>query len=188
MENLFVSEEGKTDLRLVLADAKSHEDLRSLVLSRANALRAQAKTKMLVVDYSESLTQMLNWPFWGEVHFGKPDSGQLLIPDGLYKRRQIIKTKVFHFNKVMDSAEVIQEMLDQGYRPATLYELLTFGKRALSYIEHFDVISLDTFKLIHDDDVYMSKLTQGFMCFPTVSLICFNGNWSSTCRFLGVRI
>jgi hypothetical protein len=188
MENLFVSEQEKTNLELVLDDTKSLEDLECFIFNRANALRAEVKTKMLVVDYSESLTQMLNWPFWGEVHFGKPDSGQLLIPDGLYKRRQIIKTKVFHFDRVLDSTEVIQEMLDQGYRPATLYELLTFGKRALSYIEHFDVISLATFRLMHDDDVYMSKLTQEGKEFPTVSLICFNGNWSRICRFLGVRI
>jgi hypothetical protein len=133
---------------------------------------------------------MLRQPFWKNIRLEQIRYDQP-YQDGFHSQREIIKVKTFSFNKPVDVLEVEEEMTKNGYRPATLRELLAFGIKFNSYLKEFMVISLQKFTLLDCDNDpywYLVALHQGKNDFPE-SVIFFNhATWGHGCHFLGVRI
>ena len=55
--------------------------------------------------------------------------------------------KLFHFKKEIESQEVIREMTMNGYRPATLRELLAFGEVNPNIQRRFPIIALGSVRV-----------------------------------------
>ena len=110
-----------------------------------------------------------------EKHFPSKRSGQAEI-----------EIQLFHFNKVMTSEEVIQEMDKQGYRPAELPELLAFGAKYPDEQRKYPIVALGSVYQYWDGDRYVSYLWRGDGE-RDLGLIWFGVGWGASFRFAGVR-
>lgn len=62
-----------------------------------------------------------------------------------------ITFKFFHFDREIESKEVIKKMEEERYRPATLQELLAFGEAKPQSGKQFPIIALDSVWVDRDD-------------------------------------
>jgi hypothetical protein len=158
----------------------------------------KTKTRMLVIDYSVSLRRILLQPFWSKIRleqimYGRPQQIKYDQPYqySIHSEREIIKVKTFSFDKAVDVLEVEAEMTKHGYRPATLRELLAFGKKFNFYLKEFMVISLQKFTLLgcdNDPYWYLVGLEQWEGEFPKSVIFYNHATWGPSCHFLGVRV
>jgi hypothetical protein len=205
------------DVELFFTDDMFVEELENFVYYRAKALNN--KQKIIMVDYREDLQEMLNsWP----IIDGQVNETNFPIPQELIGRKQIIRTKIFHFNdggeeeidecsamlnsEGVGSEYVIKQMNLEGYRPATLPELLAYGKKEFFLSTFFPIIALGSKgELYHDNyvDVLEEEISDPLLVSlreasvpmlvgeknePSIESALFDVNWRFNCRFLGVRI
>ena len=92
---------------------------------------------------------------------------------------------LFHFNKTMTSEDVIAEMKKDGYRPATIFELLALGVTQPELQRGFPIIALGSDCTLdggrHVADLYGVAGGRG------LGLGWLGGDWSVGCRFVGLR-
>jgi len=113
-----------------------------------------------------------------------------------------VKCKLFHFSYDIHSADVIEKMAKEGYKPARLPELLSFGETKESELwkylennsqEHFPIIALGSAFLNKED-----KDDKGdpIACVSAISYNVadrilgteyFDRKWFAGCWFLAVR-
>lgn len=97
-----------------------------------------------------------------------------------------VKTKLFHFNRDISSDDAITEMDKDGYRPATLMELLVLGFLFPKLQRQFPIVALGS--VWYDADG-----GRGVPCLDAcgsgrrLRLHWFDGGWGARCRCLGVR-
>jgi len=187
MENVFISEQEKADFELFSSDASSVRELKSLVYNRARALEVD-KT-VLIVCYSDLLAALI---------FNQSDkvlidavTNFISFQERLFNTRFILRTKLFCFSDRMSTRHIEAEMSAEGYRPATLSELIAFDMKKPIVSENFPIVSL-----IPSDD---SDFSEGEECVLVPILdgksedaitwgSYFQGWTENYCRFLGVRI
>lgn len=87
--------------------------------------------------------------------------------------------KIFKFDKIVTSEEVIEEIKKEGYLPATLSELLTYKG-----IEDW-LIALGSVGKV-DGDRYVPYL-DGSVSERGLDLRWWGRDWDGNCRFLAVR-
>jgi len=92
---------------------------------------------------------------------------------------------LFHFNKTMTSEDVIAEMKKDGYRPATIFELLALGVTQPELQRGFPIIALGSdCTLVGGRRVaYLYEDADG----RGLDLGWLGSDWGDGCRFVGLR-
>ena len=106
-----------------------------------------------------------------------------LAKDGKWTRKEI---SIFHFGKTMSSEEVIAEMDKEGYKPATIWDLLGLAIRKPDLQRKFSIVALGSVckDCVGDRDVPCLYEDSGDR---RLSLRHFHGDWVDDYRFAGVR-
>lgn len=92
---------------------------------------------------------------------------------------------LFHFNRYISSEDAIAGMKAEGYRPATMRELLGFGEHNPELQREFPIVALGSVaELFGDRHVgCLDRDDAG----RSADLYCFGSVWSGSYRFLAVR-
>jgi hypothetical protein len=140
---------------------------------------------VLSVDYSRTVQEMINAGKYGwtndnitEKHFP--------LPTELNGKKVSVSTKLFHFNRPINSQDAIKEMDKAGYRPATLAELLALGEKQPELQKEFPIVALGSIwtDALGDRDVPFLDV---YGLERRLSLYWFDFDWYDGCRFLAVR-
>lgn len=204
MEMLLKKDVTLDDLELFFADNAFVQELQSFIFYKAKALKY--REKFVLVDYTKDLDDIIQ--AWCCVS-GEINKENFPISQELCGRKQIIRIKLFHFNDGGDdpnnktrvtSDYVIKQMNAEGYRPATLPELLAYGLKEFFLSTVFPIVALGSILLGPDDytgdeAVPYEPSTESFAPIltkeenePTLESEPFNLNWYYNHRFLGVRV
>jgi|SRR3989339_35170 len=92
---------------------------------------------------------------------------------------------LFHFNKTMTSEDVIAEMKKDGYRPATIFELLALGVTQPELQRGFPIIALGSDCTL--DGSRPVACLCGSAGVRDLYLSWLGLDWSDRCRFVGLR-
>jgi len=136
----------------------------------------------VVVDYSKSLTEMISA---GNYDWVNSDISEKNFP--VNGKGQIESNiELIHYGKSMSSEDVIQDMETKGLRPATLSELLAFGKSYPDKQREFPIVALGS--------VWRNLFGTRFVAFLSsfdskrlLHLCIWGGGWVESCRFAAVR-
>lgn len=152
------------------------------VLQEALCPPVVTSTQKFIINYDLTIADLLeagkyDWKNDGidDHNFSSSEKGEKEVEFGM-----------FHFNIPMSSEDVIAKMKLEGFRPATMKELLSNGEknpeeqRKYLIIELGSVAVLGGFRRVG----YLSGGGSG----RYVGLLCFGGDWDGNCRFLGVRL
>ncbi len=168
---LTVLEEGKISM----------EDILALINKEDNQVKKCFKGMItLTVDYSRTLKQMIadgdyNWENKNITERNFP------VPAKMKGKKVEVSTKLFHFNRNISSEDAKKEMDKDGFRPATVFELLVLGATHPELQKQFSVIALDSGGgrrvpyLVVDGD------------WRGLGLDWLDYDWNASCRFLAVR-
>ncbi|MCK9438931.1 MAG: hypothetical protein WCY43_03655 [Patescibacteria group bacterium] len=144
------------------------------------------KKFVLEIDYSKSISEMINAGKYSSVEdFGME---QIVLPSDLIGKKIEVEAMLFHFGFEISTQDVILEMKKNNYRPANIFELLSFGKKENSWPEESFVLAFGT-SFINDFQ------ESCFFCIDFLNFekeISFNSeiedtNWSTKCFFLGIK-
>lgn len=137
------------------------------------------------IDYGRRLERMIED---GRYDWKNSDINSKNFPvKGKGRGKVEVKIELVHFNKAMDSDEILKELDKQGLRPATLPELLAFGTQYPEKQREFLIVALSS--------VWRSR--KGYRGVPSLSgpslgrslnLSWFGGRWFADCRFAAVRM
>lgn len=96
-----------------------------------------------------------------------------------------VEGALFHFGKSMKSEAVITEMEKQGYRPATIAELLALGQTKPDLQREYPIVALGSSCVVGGNRSVpcLFEGSRGRHC----CLLWFVNEWRGGCRFLGVR-
>jgi hypothetical protein len=139
----------------------------------------------LTVDYGQTLEQMIangkyNW------HNSNITEKNFPLPAGLVGEKIVVSAKLFYFSSVISSKEAIAEMNKDGYRPATLAELLALGEARPDLQRQFPILALGS--VWRDVNGYHHVSCLGVNDLEReLSLYWFGSDWDASCRFLAVR-
>ncbi len=97
-----------------------------------------------------------------------------------------VEMKVFHFNRVMESDEVIREMEGQGYRPAELPEGLAYAKANPDEQRKYPVAIIGSVWRNFSGDRYVPFLL-GWYGYRRLDFFWYGDRWFGDCGFLAVR-
>ncbi len=157
-------------------------------LCRDCADREDLKRKGIVrlfVDYTRPLAEMVK-----DGQFDAFQTNIITKKSPLITRRPNaeVEMKVFHFNRVIGSDEVIREMDKEGYHPAELPEGLAYAKANQDeQRKHpFVTVILGSVWQLQDNDRHVLCI-QGAHGGRALILGRYDNRWCSYCGFLGVR-
>lgn len=139
----------------------------------------------LIVDYVRSLKDVITA---GRYDFVNENITEENFPaHGHEQDKKEASFKLFHFNCDIESEEAIAEMDKQGFRPASLRELVSFGEVNPDLQRQFPIVALFS--------VWVRPIS-GIRCVPglwsnsdrrLLRLDYFGSRWNSSYRFLAVR-
>ncbi len=139
----------------------------------------------LTVDYGQDLKQMIANGKYGSCNYDITEKN-FPMPTELVGEKVVVSAKLFHFNHVISSEEAIAEMEKEGFRPATLAELLALGEAQPDLQRQFPILALGS----------VLRRANGTRHVPYLDvlgdkrnlyLLPFGADWHYTCRFLAVR-
>lgn len=96
-----------------------------------------------------------------------------------------LEPKLYHFNRLISSEEAIKEMEKDGFRPATIWDLLDYGAKNPELQRQFPIVALGSVARMGDgrDVAYLG----GGDAERILSRVWFGGDWRGFSRFLAVR-
>ena len=94
-----------------------------------------------------------------------------------------LSTVLIHFNRIMSTNDVINEMDKRGLRPATIRELAAFGQNMLGESHSYSIIGLGSVVKPHEGGLVPYMDLNGRSELDLVWLV----DWGAGCRFLAVR-
>jgi|AntRauTorcE11897_2_1112592.scaffolds.fasta_scaffold16261_3 hypothetical protein len=183
LQKLFEALEEK---KLSITDAITWAEDVTLPIKKDNQIEKNPKpTIVLTVNYSQNVEKMIangnyNWQNSDitEKHFP--------LPAELIGKKVEISTKLYYCSKNISSKNAIAEMDKDGYRPATLAELLVLGETNPELQRQAPIIALGS--------VWQSASGSRYVpCLSVVDgrrglrLSWFGGDWSASYSFLAVR-
>ncbi len=142
----------------------------------------------VVVDYGKSLAEMIAAGKYDgyinsditEKHFPIPK-----IPAGLPTKFEL-NLELVHFNRVITSNQVLDELRKQRLRPATLLELLALGATYPEKQREFPIVALGSVWRYLNGDRYVPYLWSNADG-RDLRLDWFVRDWDEDYRFLAVR-
>jgi len=93
--------------------------------------------------------------------------------------------KVFHFDRDISSEKAIALMDADGYRPATIFDLLDYGAKNPEEQRKYPILALGSVALIYGDRCVAFLHRDDSE--RHLDLFWFDFGWSAFCRFLAVR-
>ena len=112
---------------------------------------------ILAVDYRREFVQMIEDGRYDDVDANISEEN-FYYPNDLRNKVSIISVKLFHFNEEKSAETAVFEINSNGYRPATLFELLTLGAKRPSLQRHFPIVALGS-SWYPPDDRFVPYLT-----------------------------
>ena len=162
-----------------LRDKDVRRKVVEILVASVQALRQKFT---FTVDYSRSLAEMIAA---GRYDWTNSDINAANFP---IKGEGSVETEgeLFHFNRNIGFDEAIREMDKDGYRPATIEELLAFGAKHPELQRQFPIIALGSVwqrshGLRNVADLGRSDAERDLY------LRWIDGGWYDPCRFLAVR-
>lgn len=184
-----VRQQGGTedDLRRLLGEEGESvlEQFAKLIVDGQKEKVAGANTRLtfeLAINYDQFLDQMIavgrydwtnsditveNFPITGQ--------GQLAV-----------RAELFHFNRVMFSDQVLQELDRAGYRPATIEELLALGGQEPDLQRQFPIVALGS-QWRRSRRHWSVPCLGEWRSLRGLDLFWFESGWFEVCPFLAVR-
>ena len=95
-------------------------------------------TSKFVVDYDQSVADSLKEGKYDWVNDGITDAN---FPSDEKGKREV-GFGMFHFNKTMQSEDIIAKMKAEGFRPATMKEKLAYGKKNPEEQRKYPIVAL----------------------------------------------
>lgn len=165
----------------VLALGGNDEQLRRILTSKT--LRRQIAE--LIVNTKNSVVLTLK----GLIEAGKYDWVNSDITEARFPMPENFtlgaEPKLYHFNRSISSEKAIKEMAKDGFRPATIWDLLDFGAKNPELQRQFPIVALGSVARFGD--------SRGVACLGgsgsgrDLGLDWFGSGWSDYFRFLAVR-
>ncbi len=140
------------------------------------------QTFKVLVDYAKTLKEMIR-----EGKYNWVDSN--ITQENFRtqeKGTQEIEIQLFHFGRVVGSEEVLEEMEREGFRPATLPELLALGAADRELQKEFPIVALGS-RWRSPDGYLVVPFLHWFGLRRNLDLGWFESDWHESCRFAGVR-
>ena len=135
----------------------------------------------VIVDYTMSLADMIKA---GKYDWTNHDITEKRFPvKGEGKKETAVE--LIHFNRVMNSNQVEQELDKMGLRPGTIEELLAFGATFPETQRKFPILALGSVAEISGGRVV--AYLDGGGSERRLRLYWPDNDWSVVCRFLAVR-
>jgi ABC-type uncharacterized transport system YnjBCD substrate-binding protein len=154
-------------------------DVVEVVMKAVSFLTSTTKQ---TVNYNRSITDSLT--------AGKYDWKNENITDANFPSKEEGEREVefglFHFNKTTKSDDNVAQMKKEGFRPATMKELLVFGEKNPEEQRKYPIIALGSVAKL--DGYRRVGCLYGGGSGRGVNLDYYDGEWNDDCRFLGVRI
>jgi len=136
----------------------------------------------VTVDYDRRLERMIED---GKYDWNNSDINAKNFPiEG--KGTAEVDIELVHFNRVMESDDVLKELDKMGFRPATLPELLAFGAKYLDKQREFPIVALGSaWRCLfgYRGVAYLGRGGSGRYLY----LRWLEGWWYAYCRFAAVR-
>ncbi|MEI6420133.1 MAG: hypothetical protein WCO30_00735 [bacterium] len=178
----------------VVSNSVHNRDTGEMITKTVSFLTATSKQ---TVNYNRSVEGLhdagkYSWPN-GDITDKNFSSGHMVNPTEIGKKK--VEFGLFHFRKEMEyHNEVIAKMKLEGFRPATIKELLNYGKKNPKVQCKFTIVALGSVATLNDNGYrgsecwgYLGEHGEGNrvvgLMFDTGS-----GGWSKYYRFLAVRI
>lgn len=146
-----------------------------------NVISFLVGTSKQVVNYDRSIADSLkagkyDWKNDNltDANFPSKEKGECEVEFGL-----------FHFNKTISSDDAIAKMKTEGFRPATIRELLAYGEKNPEVQREFTIVALGSVARL-DGHRGVGFLGWGFSG-RFADLFCCDGVWDGGYRFLAVR-
>ena len=144
--------------------------------------KESTQTFPVTVDYGRSIEEMVAS---GKYDWSNSDITSKHFPIGT-KGQVGVNIELVHFNRPMESDEVLRELDKQGLRPATLPELLAFGATYPEKQREFPIVALgsvwrDLDGIRHVACLYGNAGDRG------LDLRWYENGWVVSCRFAAVR-
>jgi len=173
---------GDDDVRKILSDRDLQSHIGDLIMGNVEVTSPQATTYLVEIDYSDTLEQRLaagryDWKNSDitEKHFPVKGEGQIKLD-----------LELAHYAKNMNTEAVLAVIDAQGYRSATIEELLAFGAAYPELQREFPIIALGS--------VWRNRLGNRYVaCLyrdgneRNLNLNWIEDDWYVHCRFLVVR-
>ncbi len=169
------------------AKLRSDKELAKKVVDFINKSKSPQSTDVikLVVDYTRTLKQMIADGNYDWVN-GNVTEENFPIAKELKGKKVEVSTKLFHFNRSISSKDAIAEMDKDGFRPATLEELLALGEKHPELQRQFPIVALDSVWSDPDGNRFVPCLGVGGGG-RELLLHWFGLDWGARYRFLAVR-
>lgn len=137
----------------------------------------------VVVDYSRTLAEMVEV---GKYDFVNDDiTAEHFAVEGEGKHK--VAVTLFHFNRYIESDEVIAEMDRQGFRPDNIEELLALGEQHPELQRMFLIVGLGSVWLNSNGKRNVPSLYENSNCNRGLDLPWFDYGWGGDYRFAGAR-
>lgn len=166
----------KEEAQLII-DSKDNELARKIV----DLVRTRPAYN-IVVDYNRSLADMIKAGKYDRVDSGINTEHFPLKGKGKHELTAIL----FLFDRYIESDDAIVEMDKQGYRPATIEELLALGEKYPKLPKEFPIIALGSVWRNPDGDRSVPYL-YWLILERNLNLGWFDDRWNASCRFLALR-
>lgn len=139
----------------------------------------------VVVNYNRSLAEMVNVGQYDWVNANINKKNFPIVGEGEHK----VSVTLFHFNRYIESEEVVTEMEKEGYRHAKIEELLALGETRPDLQREFPIIALGSSWSIWWNPRGGRFIPALWVCAGGryLRLAWFEDEWSSDCRFLAVH-
>ena len=180
-EVLLAIEEGKISIKDILNLINKYDEKKDELKPK----EFDPNNINLIIDYSRNLKQMIKAGKYAWANKEITEEHFPLLTRVRGKKIQI-SAKLFYFNRSISSSDVISEMEKEGYRPATLAELLALGEEYPAIQTEFPVVALGFIWSFNNSGRRVTVLRFGGSR-RGVHLYWFNINWNDTFRFLAIR-
>jgi hypothetical protein len=138
----------------------------------------------LAVDYGRKLEDAIAAGHYDWVNENITEAN---FPLGTEERgKKKLSTKLFHFDRIVESKEAIREMEKEGYRPPSLREGLAFSEANPELQRQFPIVILGSVWVGGGRGPRVPMLYGG-SARRGLYLFCLGGKWGSGSRFLAVR-
>lgn len=160
--------------------------LAGLVSEVTKALSFLISTQKQVVNYDRSIKDSLKAGHFDWTNSGITDVNFPFPSDKQGKRE--VEFGLFHFKKVTQSDDNIAKMKAEGFRPATIKELLAFGEENPEVQREFPVVALGSVVKLNANSCQCVGVLDWSNSERDAGLDFYGNNWFDRCRFLAVRL
>ncbi len=167
------------DVKKVLKDKNLCQGIAKLIMAAKSFIKAKFK---VVIDCTQTLKEMISAGKYDWVNSDITPEHFPITGKGISEEEVVL----FHFDKTMTSEQVIAEMDKQGFKPASIEELLALGSSKPDLQKQFPIIALDS----------VWRNPNGRRCVPCLyydgsrrklDLDWFDFSWFPRYRFAAVR-